>query len=546
MKRKNRKPMSTHLKQEKNLDVMFWVFLALTAVAAGVFICFCTSISPWGFSDSATYFSTARNFAAGRGFGTYNADGSFTRLTVFAPLFSFVLSGFARLGIDLVQAARWMDVIFFSTLVFLYGWITWRVTNSRLCGFLLALLTGMTPALAKDYTSMMSEPLGILMGSCAILLAALAIKRKSIWLLFISAILADLAVFTRYALVAVPIAGTLIFFFMWPTSWKDRFRKAVVYALPAFVPMVIWLIPEFLAKASLGNRHIKTAIDFAERIKSLLAYFFKVVKYWLPYRTDMIPGLSADVFSPILLGLFAILIAAGLVLALQKGAKETPASLLLLSAFIFLCSYFLVLAFAFIFTASVDINERMLSPMVPFLYILLMTSALLVGNFLKSNPISVILCLIVTGFFLVFNFIPMRTYAIYSSGYPEGYNSPAWQERLIFTEVESLPESVPLLSNAPDVLLFHTNRSAYRLMSEGESRGTNVSADDPETLERLMRQQCGVIVLFKNSDADAYQGYDDGLTEGQFIEMTEKYQSIYSNSGDILLIDKDCSDTLRR
>lgn len=538
--------MLTHFKQEKYRNVFFWVFLALTAVAAGVFIFACTSNSPWGFSDSATYFSTARNFAAGRGFGTYNADGSFTRLAVFAPFFSFVLSGFARLGIDLVQATRWMDVVLFSALVFLCGWMAYKVTHSRLCGFLLALLTGMTPALVKDYTSMMSEPLGILLGSGAILLAALAVKKRSMWLLVVSAILADLAVFTRYALLAVPVAGTLIVFFLWQTSWKDRFLKAVTYALPAFVPMVIWLIPEFLAKASLGNRHIKAAIDFSERIKSLLAFFFKVVKYWLPYRTDMIPGLSADVFSPVLLTLFALLIAGGLLLALRKGGNKAPASILLLSSSIFLVSYFLVLAFAFIFTASVDINERMLSPMVPFLYILLLASALLVGNIIKSNPVSVILSLVVTGFFIVFNYIPMRTYAIYSSGYPEGYNSPAWQERPIFTEVESLPEDMPLLSNAPDVLLFHTNHSAYRLMSEGESRGTNVSADDLETLDRLLRQQCGAFVLFKNSDADAYQGYNDGLTDGQFIELTGKYTSIYSDSGDILLIDSSCSSTLRR
>jgi hypothetical protein len=538
--------MLSHFKQEKNQHRYFLLIILAIALAAAIYVWFCTRVAPWGFSDTAAYFSTARNFAAGKGFGIYNADGSFTRLTIFAPLFPFVLSGFVRLGIDLVAATRWMDIFFFALLVFLSGWLFFKITKSRLFGAFLVLMIGTTLALATDFTSMMSEPLGVLLCVCGLLLLVLAIQQTSRKWLILAAILSALAVFSRYALVAVPIAGVLILLVISYGSWKKRFKDALIYGAIAVGPMILWLLPEFLKKASFGNRQIQTSIAYPERILAYFKQLITVLKYWLPYRTNMIPGLRAGIFTPVLLFVFTGVIAVGLFLAFKKYRKDAdfrPAVGLIWGTVIFLAVYILVLLFAFVFTNSVDINDRMLSPTAPFLYALLLASILIIGQSVKRKKIPAICGLIVTLFFVVFSFIPLRTYLIFSA-YPDGYASPTWQQRAVMAKIDQLPEGTSILSNAPNVILFYTNRSAYRLSNLPQSSGTKISADDEATFNRLVGQQCGVIVIFKPGDADSYEHFSDAIDSAQIEKLSQQYVTTYADPKDQILIDKNCRSKL--
>lgn len=98
---------------DKTKQILFFISLILVAGASAWYLAVCTSFAPWGFSDSTTYFTSARNLANGTGLGTLNADGSFSPLQVFAPLFSIVLSLFAKFGADLIVTSRILDILFF-------------------------------------------------------------------------------------------------------------------------------------------------------------------------------------------------------------------------------------------------------------------------------------------------------------------------------------------------------------------------------------------------------------------------------------------------
>jgi hypothetical protein len=527
---------------------MFIAVLTLISIAAGVIVWYCTAIAPWGFSDSATYFSTARNFAAGKGFGIYNADGSFTPLTIFAPLYPFVLSGFAKLGIDLVTASRWMDILFFALLVFAEGLIFSKITGSKLGGLLLALLTAETPALVSDFTSLMSEPLGITAAICTVLLTVLAVKQSSRKLLIISAVLGALSILSRYALAAAPIACMLIFLLLADQPWKERIKNSVVYAMVAFLPSMLVELKDIFGRGSFGGRHLLDSIAFGESIRRIFSQFLGVVKYWMPYRTDMIPGISADVFSPILLMIFIAIFVGGLVMAFRgklKNVGTRDSSRLLFAVILFLALYFMILFVVNLFTnAGVPLSQRILAPMLPFFYMILLASLQLVGSTFNRKSLTIAAELVIAAFFVVFNFVPLRTYALISHSYPNGYDSPVWQNRPIFTEVKKLPEGTILLSNAPDVLLFHTNLSAYRLTNRQQSGGSSIGVNDSEAVDHLVTGQCGVIVLFDRSDAVAYENSADQPKSAQIKAMEEQYEILFSDGKDWLLADSSCFSQL--
>jgi hypothetical protein len=129
----------------KKYLALFWLGLLLLAGGAVWYLGVCTAFAPWGFSDTATYFSSARNLAQGIGLGVVNADGSFAPLTVHAPLYSIVLAPFAALGLDLITVSRVLDLVLFAALILSCGWLFYRVSESWLLALCFALLVATTP-----------------------------------------------------------------------------------------------------------------------------------------------------------------------------------------------------------------------------------------------------------------------------------------------------------------------------------------------------------------------------------------------------------------
>lgn len=514
------------------------------AGAAAYYLAVCTSFSPWGFSDTATYFTSARNLANGTGFGTVNADGSFTPLQVFAPFFPIVLSLFAKFGADLIVTTRILDIIFFAVLIISCGWIFYCISESAMLSFFFALLVATTPALMTDYSSMMSEPLAIVLGLPAFLLLLLSIKQNSRkWMIF-AALLSGLALMTRYAFAAIPVTGVIVLLLLSTTPWRRRILDALIYGLFGLLPMLLWMLQQFITNARIGSLHYSVGFSLKEKLVEFASQVINVMKYWVPYRTGLIPQVSATVFSPILLLLLGVLIAAGVILSTRQRKAEgrQRAPWILISGFVLLLIvYSMVLLATYIFfVESPSLNDRMLSPMAPMVYAILMASSLIVDHKLHAKFSFPLVGALVTLLFVVFNFVPMRTYLINVSTYPDGYTSPEWKGKPILTEVERLPASSPILSNVPDILLFYTNRNAYYLSQADVAQGLTVTVNDLERLKKLMSEDCGALVLFNPVKADAYEQRPDPISEKDVADLSALFTYIYEGQEGRILIDQEC------
>jgi hypothetical protein len=186
---------------EKTQIVLFILSFSVITLAGGYYIYACVKYAPWGFSDSTTYLASARNLASGAGLGVFNADGSFSPLQIFAPFYPVLLSMFAAKGRDLVSIAGTLDMFLFMTLIGTCGWLFFRLSQSKIGALCFAALITFTPALINAYTSIMSEPLAITLGTSGFLLLLLSLSHPAAYKMVFSAVLIGLGMLPRYAFV---------------------------------------------------------------------------------------------------------------------------------------------------------------------------------------------------------------------------------------------------------------------------------------------------------------------------------------------------------
>lgn len=528
---------------QKQQKWFFLVCLASLAVVAGGYIFICTDYAPWGFSDSAVYLSSARNLAAGNGLGVFNADGSFTPLLIFAPFYSILLSLFTFLNIDLIIAIRFLDIIFFALLVYFSGWLFHRISKSFWLALCFALLIASTPVLVTDFTSMMSEPLAIILGVPGFLLLLLSIKLNSTWRLVLSAVLAGLAFFTRYAFFAFPAAGILCLFLLNPKTWRKRLQDTLKYLIISLSPMLVWILIQIISNYSVGSRHYSLDFSILDKLKQFFIQIFEVVKFWLPYRTNML-GIRAAVVAPILAVMLAVVLVMGFALAVKirrSDPESQPGWLLGIGFSILMIVYGMVLFATYSFsTELISLDDRMLSPMIPIFYGLILTCAWLVDKKLHPKIPVPFLCLLITLLYCVFHYAPMRTHPAEIGIYPNGYTSSVWKENPILTGESPLPFDKPWISNAPDILLFYTNQNAYYLSQNPVSTGSEVSVLDQTGLTQMMTNECAFLILFDPDTTDRYEQRSYPITDQDLESLQSIYFAKYTSENGIILMDSKC------
>ncbi len=524
----------------KHEKAFLLILLALISTGAGLYIADCTSYAPWGFSDSTAYLSAARNLAAGKGLGTLNPDGSFSPLLIFAPFYSILLSLFAYFKADLISTVRILDITFFVILIASCGWLFYLITRSFWVSLCVALLITTTPVLGSVFTSIMSEPLAIVLGVPGFLLLIYALRQNSTPWLVVSAILAALSLLTRYAFAAFPAAGVFCLLLLSNKTLSKKISDTLKYGVISFGPMLIWIAVQLISKNTVGARTYSMDFSVSEKFTQFGSQLIAVLKYWLPYRTNMIPGLQANIFRPVLLLLFEVIILLGLYFGLKKYlAPEHQITGLLSFGFAFLIATYLLVLFStyLVSTETISIDDRMLSPIIPIFYAMILSCALTVGQMLHSRISFPIIPVAVALFFLIYNFQPFQAYPIVVGNFPNGYTSPIWKENPILTGEINLPSDRPLITNAPDILLFYTNRSAYTLSVDSDSR---LAINSQTSLDELLHKQCAVLVLFDPANTQRFEQLPDPISSAVVIRLQSQLDTEYSSQHGLILTDNMC------
>ena len=188
----------------------FFVILILLAISGLLTILYTTHWAPWVYGDSTAYIDTSRNCIAVHGFGHQTASGELEYTVGHPPLYQLVLCAFGRIGIDVMDTARWLNAILFGGTIFVVGAVIFSFGQSVWLSVVIGLAVLTSSPLISVYRGAMTEPLFIFFGFTGISMTLLYSKNGGRLILLVAAITSSLSFLARYPGFAFIVTGTII------------------------------------------------------------------------------------------------------------------------------------------------------------------------------------------------------------------------------------------------------------------------------------------------------------------------------------------------
>jgi hypothetical protein len=491
------------------LKTKYWILAAiiLLSVVGGGIAVYTTTNGPWGYSDPVVYISTARSLDRGQGLVYYEADAAFRPITIEPPFYPIVLSIIGLFKVNLVVAARWLNIFAFIACIFMAGWIFYRYSRVPALGIVASALMCAFPYMLVMFSSAYSEPLFILLflsGGLS-LLAYLQAEKTS--LLLLSALLIGLIPVTRYAGIAMILAGGVCLLLLGSAKPWARFRRAVLFTVVASLPVLIWLVWIYFSTAhSVGGRSLSLNLQgWSAQFQAFRGIFMDTVWKWVPFQSREMLLRYRLRFTLMGIGL-AVILALVLLAArrLRKRSEGTRNSGLQIFTFFGLSSviFLAVLLVTYLFTRpTIDVDNRMLLPLyvgcVMSLYsaFALWQAVWFRGKlrFLQILPwLIAVIC--------VAWYYPLTRNQVQFYHQGDGLTAYAWDRSATIQAVRLLPAGQAVISNDWELLQLWTGRPIYGFWNTFPSKppiqtgayGTNPG--DP--VQSLFCKQAAALVIF--------------------------------------------------
>ena len=477
--------------------------IILLSLAGMITIAFSTRWGPWAFSDSTTYIVSARSLLQGEGLGVAAHPGSVERLTHHPPLYPLVLSAIGLTGIELLDAARWLNVVLFGGIIFATGAFTYRLLRSSWLAISLSALLIIIPPLVDIFSGAMSEPLFLVFSLVGTFLLLIFLESQQHHTLILAALAAGLAFLTRYSGVFALASGLIVLLLLSRSPWKKRVQDLTLFGLVSIAPNAAWWLYVYLSTATYAARQVVSRADLGSALIELRLLLVEVFWSWLPFTQNAGYSYNFALKVWIITGLLC-LIPLGLVGWKWKQDRQAmrdcrPETNFFATWCIFSLAYLVILTYAYLFTTPVpDVDQRMLLPAQIGLLIALLSAARLVLKGLRIpawgslGVLALVLVILLAN--LPSSFRLVREYTLRGGG----YTGIAWQQSNTLEALSQLPVETPLITNQASAVLLWTDRPAYDFCD----LPCNPSADmrygdnpDDET-QRIFREQGAALVLF--------------------------------------------------
>jgi hypothetical protein len=502
------------------------LFLGLLA---GILIGYATAQGPWAYSDSTAYLSVAATLIKGGGLGMLTPSGAFLPLLHYPPFYPMALSLPGVLGLPLIAAARWLNILLFALLNVALSLTLLRLTRSLFIAFSLPILEMVSPVMLSTFTGIMSDPLALFTGMIALLLILLYLNYPRRSVLAAAALMAGLAFLTRYLAGAFLLTGLLAVAFLNWNAGKNRRVDLLIFASVAGALALAWLAWVYLQSHTFGNRNFQSVGALLPALTSLRATLADLFWKWIPLApSPLLLSYRLKILTLSILALVIFLIPClALVFGGNKGARKEkstqPALFAQGAGFkialffdLFIGIYILVLLASVLFSVPTpDVNDRMLAPVNFALWIAIFVPLFSLPDLWKARSswtaskargawgFQGLVLLVVCGV-AVANFAQTSQIAARMHQDPDGYTSTAWRTSPTLAAVKQLPAGVPIVTNESALLLFHTGRSAYDISELLDNRPQSLDlryGDNlQDTSQKIFREQGAALVIFNTID----------------------------------------------
>ena len=391
-------------------------------------------------SDGVNYLAAAESLLAGEGLATHRG-GAFLLWPPFFPM----LTAFAGLpGVDPAEAGRLLNAAAFGLIVLLAGLWLRRELASKVAALGGAVAILVSLPLNERAAYFMTETLFALLTLLALMQLDAFLRGRDDRLLP-AAVLAALAALTRYAGLALLIAGTLAPLLRRDAPPADRLKRAVLFGAVSALPLALALVRNRIVSGGwTGARDFATNQTVADSLTEIDA----VVSAWLP-----LPDWSGGFPWA---GAWIVVLAAAAVIALSRGRG----AMALLACFVLIDLGFHVAAVPS--GSGEGISERYLLQTYPLLVLM---AAFLLDRLLAARLPRMarwaVLAVVAVGFLTHAGVSVQRNLAVTARALEHGYagdtfNAKRWRESaaIRFLRERGAGDAF-ILSNATGALHLH-------------------------------------------------------------------------------------------
>ncbi len=490
-------------------ETLIFSAIVLISIIGGVLTSYSTANGPWGYTDPVAYISTARSLVNGQGLGYYEADAQFKAYTIQPPFYSIVLSAIGLSKINLVVAARWLNILAFVASIFIAGWTIFRFSRVPALGIIASALLCAFPNMVVTFSSAFSEPLFILLFLSAGLCLFSFLQREKLFTLLIGGLLFGFLPLTRYVGIAMIISAWFCILLFSSGKVCPRFKKSALFAFVAGLPILVWLGWVYVTTAhSIGGRSLEFNFGgLSTQFQAFRANFMDTVWKWIPFQSN--DTILPYWFRFILMGMGVVIFLAISLHAesrLRKNSfKDTNNSGMHIFAFFGLSSltFLGVLIFTYLFTQpTIDVDNRILLP-----FYVSVTMSLVAGFSLWQSAWF-------RGWMQLFQILPWGIAVIsmvwffpqtrnevkfYHSG--DGLTAYHWDHSTIVQAVRSLPPDQPVISNDWELLMLWTGRPIHGFWNTFQLdplQNSMYGTDQRDNTQSVFCRQGAALVIFND------------------------------------------------
>jgi hypothetical protein len=482
-------------------QIVFFVMMFIIATIGAWLVWFNTPFRMGMYADSVVYIMGARNILGGNGYTYFSGTDVYKLITIWPPLYSYILAGIGLTGLDIIRATRLLNIVLMGIDLLMFAGLIYYQTRSKLLSFLAGLLFLFSVPLFLRYTWALTEPLFFTLLLVSIILYYGFLRTQHIGWLVTLGLGTALMYLTRYAGIFLMIVWLLSILLV-PTP-RNRIRNAAFYLVGLLPAVMIYSVHNYLLGGTLHARslYLQSIPGAKEKFVNALSViegWFSVTSTAWPYHI-----LSLILLSLLFMVCLALVVYCGLKLlrhASDLGERPSAEAILFpLSAAIPIYIATVLLS-GFFYDIWLSVDDRMLSPLWFFgLYLLLLVADAFLHRGLKSRILSYV------GLFvlLLFCVIKFQNTSNVLRADGQGFFSDGWRNRISIEYVRQTEHEL-IYSDEPMAIYILTGKIAYQIPFITIDKNTSYQENYQEyefMRDRLLAED-GILVLFDTHCGD--------------------------------------------
>jgi 4-amino-4-deoxy-L-arabinose transferase-like glycosyltransferase len=232
----------------------FGIALSASVLLGACLLALATHLGIGLYPDSIVYIGIARSILNGDGVRFLNDVGEIAPVTQYPPLYPLMIAVFGALGLDPLDGARWISMLFYAGNALLAAHIVYRVTSSYTASWLACFLSLSAFPMVYIHSQALTEPVFIFLILVGFLWLVEFLEGSRAWTLYGASLIIAFSCLVRYVGIAFLLTGGAAILCLSAARWSERLSAAAKFLVLGSLPLAAWVLRNFFAAGNAVNR----------------------------------------------------------------------------------------------------------------------------------------------------------------------------------------------------------------------------------------------------------------------------------------------------